>query len=267
MRTATQEGYVAGKLAHFGRTEIVVVLNYFSRTDIGKKRKINQDYIFAGVEKIGDLSNLFIVADGMGGHAAGDYASRTSVEAMKEFIDNSFEVNRVKILSQAVETANNVVYAMSRSDRNLSGMGTTVVAATFVGSFVQIVNVGDSRAYIVSDKGIRQITVDHSLVEEMVKSGSLPREQARNHPEKNIITRAVGIKNTVEVDVFTEEIQFGDYVLLCSDGLTNMVTDEDIRDIILNSDDVEDAVVRLVDTANEQGGKDNISAILVRYEE
>lgn len=243
------------------------MLTCFSITDIGKKRKINQDYICAKTEPVGNLSNLFIVADGMGGHAAGDYASRTAVEAMLEYIKASFERNTITLLSQAVETANNVVYAMSRADKDFEGMGTTVVAATFVGRYLQAINVGDSRVYVISGDEIRQVSVDHSLVEEMIKSGSIAREQARNHPEKNIITRAVGIKNSVDVDVFSEELKSGDYVLLCSDGLTNMVPDEDIVAIINGATDVEDATEKLIAAANDEGGKDNISAVLVRFEE
>lgn len=243
------------------------MLTHFSRTDIGKKRRINQDYIFAGTEQIGNLSNMFIVADGMGGHAAGDYASRKSVEAMCEFVESSFERNTITLLCKAVETANSVVYNTSRSNRELDGMGTTVVAATFVGRYLQVVNVGDSRLYIINQDGIRQVTVDHSLVEEMIKSGTISREQASNHPKKNIITRAVGIKSEVSIDVFSEELKDGDYILLCSDGLTNMVSDEEIQNIVINSKDVEMAVTMLIDAANEQGGKDNISTVLVKFEE
>lgn len=241
------------------------MLSYCSRTDIGKKRKINQDYIFSSKEKTGNLSNLFIVADGMGGHAAGDYASRTAVDAMKKSIENSFENNSLTLLTKAVESANNEVYTKSRLDRNLNGMGTTVVAATFVGRYLQVINVGDSRLYVIRGKAIRQVSVDHSLVEEMVRKGAVPREQARNHPDKNIITRAVGVKETVEPDVYTEELEDGDFVLLCSDGLTNMLTDVEIRDVILKASDVESATTELIERANAGGGKDNISAILIRY--
>lgn len=241
------------------------MLNYFSRTDIGKKRKANQDYIFSTQEKIGNLSNLFIVADGMGGHAAGDYASRTAVETMTKSIDNSFEKNSLTLLTKAVEAANNEVYTEAKLNRSLTGMGTTVVAATFVGRYLQVINVGDSRLYIIRNKTIRQVSIDHSLVEEMVRNGAVPREQARNHPDKNIITRAVGVKPTVEPDVYTEELEDGDYVLLCSDGLTNMVTDEDIKDIVMEHSDLQEAATELIDRANENGGRDNISAILVRY--
>ena len=212
------------------------MLTSFSRTDIGNTRKLNQDYIYTTQDKIGNLTNLFIVADGMGGHAAGDYASRTAVETIVKYIENSFEKNSLKLLTKAVETANNEVYTEALLNRRLEGMGTTIVAATFVGRYLQAINVGDSRLYIIRDKEIRQVSVDHSLVEEMIKSGGIAREQARNHPDKNIITRAVGVKSTVEPDTYTEELKNGDYVLLCSDGLTNMVPDEEIAEIIVKEE-------------------------------
>lgn len=243
------------------------MLTSFSRTDIGSVRKINQDYVYTTQEKIGNLTNLFIVADGMGGHAAGDYASRTAVNMMVSYIENSFEKNSIKLLTKAVETANEEVFTEALFNRRLEGMGTTVVAVTFVGRYLQAINVGDSRLYVVSGNTIRQISVDHSLVEEMIRKGGIAREQARNHPDKNIITRAVGVKKTVEPDTYTEELKSGDYVLLCSDGLTNMVTDDEIKDIIVQSDDVSEAVKQLVEKANENGGRDNISAIIIRYEE
>ncbi|MCQ2526413.1 MAG: Stp1/IreP family PP2C-type Ser/Thr phosphatase [Lachnospiraceae bacterium] len=242
------------------------MLTSFSRTDIGNTRKLNQDYIYTTQDKIGNLTNLFIVADGMGGHAAGDYASRTAVETIVKYIENSFEKNSLKLLTKAVETANNEVYTEALLNRRLEGMGTTIVAATFVGRYLQAINVGDSRLYIIRDKEIRQVSVDHSLVEEMIKSGGIAREQARNHPDKNIITRAVGVKSTVEPDTYTEELKNGDYVLLCSDGLTNMVPDEEIAEIIVKEEKVDEAVKKLIEKANENGGRDNISAMLVKYE-
>jgi protein phosphatase len=243
------------------------VLTSFSRTDIGKKRKINQDYVYAFTEKIGNLSNLFIVADGMGGHAAGDYASRTAVDVMEQFIESSFEKNSQTLLVKAVESANSEVFARAGANKQYEGMGTTVVAATFVGRFLQAVNVGDSRIYILRAGKIRQISVDNSLVEDMIRSGGITREQAKNHPDKNIITRAVGVKDYVECDVYTEELTGGDIIMLCSDGLTNMLDDDEIAAIIESSPDLKSAVETLIDSANEQGGKDNISVVLVKYED
>ena len=243
------------------------MLKSFSRTDIGKKRKLNQDYIFSSDEKIGNLSNVFIVADGMGGHAAGDLASKSAVEVIIRSIGESFESNPSIILRKAIEAANERVFEVAEANPELEGMGTTVVAATVIGRFLQVANVGDSRLYVIHDREIRQVTVDHSLVEEMVRRGAVTREDSSHHPKKNIITRAVGVKETVDVDLFTEELEDGDMVLLCTDGLTNMVSDERIRMTVAASRDVTEAVIHLVDEANEQGGKDNISVILVQYEE
>lgn len=247
-----------------GRPE---VLKTFSRTDIGRKRKLNQDYVFTSEEAVGNLSNVFIVADGMGGHAAGDYASKTAVETIVSSLEQSFEKNPTISLRKAIETANDVIYRTAEGDPSLEGMGTTVVAATFVGKFLEVLNVGDSRLYVMNDKKITQITVDHSLVEEMVRRGGIARSEARNHPDKNIITRAVGIKPGVEADVYTVELESGDTVLLCTDGLTNMVEDEKIRMIVSASSDVAEATIRLVEAANAAGGKDNVSVVLIRYEE
>lgn len=239
------------------------LLKTFSKTDIGKKRKINQDYVYTSEQPIGNLSNVFIVADGMGGHAAGDLASKTAVETMIKEIEDCFEKNPSKIFKRAITTANEVVYKTAKEDPALNGMGTTVVAATFVGKYLQIANVGDSRLYVGNNRGIKQITVDHSLVEEMVRRGGIGRLEARNHPDKNIITRAVGVRSKVEPDFYTQELLPGDWVLLCSDGLTNMLEDEAIRRIVCSARDVAEAVEELVAKANEQGGKDNISVVLI----
>ncbi|MBQ2803792.1 MAG: Stp1/IreP family PP2C-type Ser/Thr phosphatase, partial [Lachnospiraceae bacterium] len=207
------------------------MLKTFSITDIGKRRKVNQDYVYTTEEAIGNLPNLFIVADGMGGHNAGDYASRATVEIIQREVEASTEKNPTLIFKQAIIKANEIIRRCAFENPDLEGMGTTVVAATCMGRYLQIANVGDSRLYIVNNK-ITQITRDHSLVEEMVRMGGLDREHARNHPDKNIITRAVGANITVEPDFFNVELDEGDIVLMCSDGLTNMLEDEEICSII-----------------------------------
>ena len=204
------------------------MLKTFSITDIGRKRKVNQDYIYTSEKPVGNLPNVFIVADGMGGHNAGDYASKVTVETMLAEMENSFEKNPTLIFRKAIEEANDVIRKRASEDEKLEGMGTTVVVASCMGRFLQVANVGDSRLYVVGSK-IRQITRDHSYVEEMVRIGELDRADARNHPDKNIITRAVGAEDKVEPDFFTVELQEGEIVLMCSDGLTNMLEDEEIR--------------------------------------
>ena len=238
------------------------MLKTFSITDIGKKRKLNQDYVFSSDTRIGNLSNVFIVADGMGGHNAGDYASRFTVETMVEEIEKSFEQSPVKILENAIKTANRKLREKASEDPSLFGMGTTVVAATVLGRYLQVANVGDSRLYVINDK-ITQITRDHSLVEEMVRMGEIKREQARTHPDKNIITRALGVEEKLDVDFFNVRLDPGDIVLLCSDGLTNMIEDEEIRMILQGQRDLVEKAESLVDAANDNGGKDNIAVVLV----
>jgi protein phosphatase len=239
------------------------VIKTFSITDIGRKRKLNQDYVYTSEQPVGNLPNVFIVADGMGGHNAGDYASKVTVETMVSDIAASFEKNPIKIMEKAIETANTAVHQKSCENVEYEGMGTTVVASTYIGGFLQVANVGDSRLYIINDREIRQITRDHSLVEEMIRVGGIARADARNHPDKNIITRAVGVSDTVEPDFFTVEIKEGDTVLMCTDGLTNMLEDEEIRMIVNGSRDIVEKAEKLIKAANDNGGRDNITVVLI----
>lgn len=238
------------------------MLNAFYASDIGQNRKENQDYIFASESKIGSLPNLFIVADGMGGHKAGDFASKATVDTMVESIGASGEKSPVLVLKNAIEEANRLVCTKAMENASMEGMGTTVVAAAIIGNRLQVANVGDSRLYVIRDV-MNQITIDHSLVEEMIRVGTIDREMARNHPSKNIITRAVGVSLEIQPDFFTVTLQKGDLVLLCTDGLTNMLEDEEIFEIVKKTKDAQDAVPALIAMANRRGGKDNISVILV----
>ena len=234
----------------------------YATTDIGRKRQLNQDFIYLSEVPVGNLPNVFIVADGMGGHNAGDFASRYAVETVVEEIEISFEKNPVKILGRAIERANRLIRKRAQEDISCSGMGTTMVIATCIGRYLEVANVGDSRLYIVNDR-IKQITKDHSLVEEMVRMGGIDRASARNHPDKNIITRAIGARDHVEADFFNLELQMWDMVLLCSDGLTNMMDDETIHRILKGGGSLKDRVEELVRVANQNGGKDNISVIVI----
>ena len=207
------------------------MLKSYAITDIGRKRQLNQDFIYLSETPIGNLPNVFIVADGMGGHNAGDYASRYAVETVVDEIGTSFEKNPVRILGGAIEKANALIRQRAQENPAYSGMGTTMVAATFIGRYLEVANVGDSRLYVINN-GIKQITRDHSLVEEMVRMGGIDKASARNHPDKNIITRAIGARDDIEADFFNVELQEGDLVLLCSDGLTNMLDDEGIHRIL-----------------------------------
>lgn len=239
------------------------MLKAFSITDIGKRRKLNQDYVYTSDQPVGNLSNLFIVADGMGGHNAGDYASKVTVETIIEKVSESSETESACILEEAIQAANTLVRAKACEYVDLEGMGTTVVVATCRGDRLFVANVGDSRLYVVNDSEIRQITRDHSWVEEMVRQGNLGRAEARNHPGKNIITRAIGAEDKVKADYFIVQLNEGDLVLMCTDGLTNMLEDEEIRTILEGSRDIEGKAKELVEAANERGGRDNISVLLV----
>lgn len=234
----------------------------FSMTDIGRHRKMNQDYVYISKRPVGNLPNLFIVADGMGGHNAGEYASRHTVNTIVSSAAASFLTQPAAILGEAIKAANRELLRQAVLDTSMWGMGTTVVAAVILENRLYVANVGDSRLYIVNNN-ITQITKDHSYVEEMVRRGQIAKEDARLHPDKNIITRAVGALEEIEIDFFEEELVFGDEILMCSDGLTNMIEDEQIRQIIKTREDVSEQADKLIETANQNGGKDNITVVIV----
>ena len=235
----------------------------YSVTDIGRKRQLNQDFVFTCVVPLGNLPNLFVVADGMGGHKAGDYASKCTVETIVEEVAKSGKKEPVAILDDAIQFANKQIRSKSLEDANLDGMGTTVVVSTYVDDTLYVANVGDSRLYVIGDT-ITQITRDHSLVEEMVRMGGIDRVAARNHPDKNIITRAIGAANSVNVDFFEVTMKPQDLVLMCSDGLTNMIEDEEILRLVKSEKDLKAKADLLVKTANDNGGKDNIAVLLMQ---
>ena len=223
---------------------------------------MNQDYVFSSENPVGGLANLFIVADGMGGHNGGDYASRYAVSVVTDEIERSGEPIFNRVIEQAIARANKAVRKKAAENEDLYGMGTTMVVASVQGDCLHVANVGDSRLYIIGDD-IRQVTVDHSYVEEMVRMGSLDRESARTHPKKNIITRAIGADEEVVPDFFTVKLQPGEIVLMCSDGLSNMLDDEEIRMILCRQRDIVEKAEELVKAANLNGGKDNIAVILI----
>ncbi len=239
------------------------MLKTFFLTDVGKKRKVNQDCVFTSENPVGALPNLFIVADGMGGHNAGDYASRLTIETIIKSCAVSDQRDPVIVIKKAVEDANRLVYETACSHKEYSGMGTTVVLCSIQGKTLTVANVGDSRLYVLNGDYLRQVTRDHSFVEEMVRNGTLKPGDAKNHPDKNIITRAVGVDEKVDVDFFRMELMEGDNVIMCSDGLTNMIEDEDMKVIIHKSRDIVEKTTLLVKAANDNGGKDNISVIVI----
>lgn len=234
-------------------------------TDIGRKRQVNQDYIFASTKPVGVFPNLFILADGMGGHKGGDFASKYLTETMVGFVSRSQSPDIVRVLRNAINLSNTMILEKSHSDEALYGMGSTLVAGVIKDDVLTVANVGDSRLYVIRD-GITQVTRDHSYVEELVESGKITRESDEYFRKKNIITRAVGTDETVSADFFEVDVLDGDHILLCSDGLTNMVDDDTILAIISGHGSIQYKAKTLIDTANANGGNDNIAVILIKYD-
>ena len=237
------------------------VMRTFSITDVGMVRQVNQDYVYTTDNPLGPLPNLFVVADGMGGHQAGDYASKYTVEVLKRELGQSREEDVEKALVSAIKKANQEIIKKASQDSHLKGMGTTIVVATIVRQMMYFANVGDSRLYLIN-QGITQLTKDHSLVEEMVRLGGIKPEEAKHHPDKNIITRAIGAKDTVDVDFYEHRLKKGDIILMCTDGLSNMVEDEELFHIVQGGRDIVEAGTSLVAAAKENGGTDNIGVVL-----
>ena len=232
-------------------------------TDTGRVRTANQDYVYASVEPVGSLPNLFVVADGMGGHQAGDYASRYIVENLVTYLQYTENSQIVPLLREGILKVNTQLYQESKEKPELSGMGTTLVAAVADENTLYVANVGDSRLYLIHGDSIRQITRDHSYVEEMVAIGQMRRGSEDYNRRKNIITRALGIGREVEPDFFEVDLEEGDYILLCSDGLSNMLEDQSMYDIITGEGSLKEKAALLIETANRQGGVDNIAVVLV----
>lgn len=237
----------------------------FAMTDIGSRREVNQDYVYCNNDAVGLLPNLYIVADGMGGHKAGDFASRYSVNEFEKELKEQKARTIIGSMEGAVRAVNERLLKEAASEPDYEGMGTTFVAACISEGNLFVLNIGDSRLYLLNEKGsIRQITQDHSLVEEKILRGEIERKDAKNHPEKNVITRALGATEQIVPDFFEVELEAGDYVLLCSDGLTNMVEDSVMKEIILGQEaSLEEKAAELIELANKNGGRDNISLVLV----
>ena len=236
-------------------------MKYYAMTDVGRRREMNQDYVYATGQPIGPFPNLLVVADGMGGHKAGDFASKFTVEVVKREIAGSRSRKPEKVMHDAIQVANRELIRVASRDVKLEGMGTTLVVVTVIGDTLYFANIGDSRLYLIDDN-IKQLSKDHSLVEEMVRLGGIKAEDARNHPDKNIITRAMGVKDEAEADFYEFRIKRGDKILMCTDGLSNMVEDEDMFGLVKGSRDVVEAVQMLIDRANSNGGRDNIGVVL-----
>jgi PPM family protein phosphatase len=251
-------------------------ISFKALSDVGKKRKGNEDALYVNPEQ-----KLFVVADGMGGHAAGEIASKVAVDAINEFVcltggdeeitwpfgldeNISYDGNRLKT---AIRHANRRVLEATREKTEYEGMATTVAAVLVDGDVANIGHVGDSRIYLLTADEFTQLTSDHSWVNEQIQSGVISPDQARSHPLRNVVTRALGGRMDLAVDMQTRKMNEGDLLLLCSDGLTTMVSDEEIERVLRDAKgDVEKGVEALVGAANEHGGEDNITVVLVKFE-
>ncbi len=234
-------------------------------TDIGRVRTANQDYVYASTDPVGMLPNLFLVADGMGGHKAGDYASRYISEHLVEHLKQAGNSEIIPLLREGIEKVNKMLYQESRDKAELNGMGTTLVAAVIEDSTMYVANVGDSRLYQIRNK-LKQITRDHSYVEELVSLGQMERGSRDYREKKNIITRAVGTEEKLDIDFFEVSLEPGDYILMCSDGLSNMLEDAEMEEIICSELELGEKAEKLITVANDNGGKDNIGVVLINPE-
>lgn len=243
----------------------------FGKSDVGKVRELNEDSFF--IEGFAEEKpfGFCVLADGMGGHNAGEVASSMAVDIISREIlaseetDNNAEIAR--FLTAALDFANNEIYNESVTDSSKAGMGTTAVILYITGDIAYIANIGDSRAYILEDGSLRQLTVDHSVVQKLVESGSITAEDARVHPERNIITKALGTEPEENYDIFEIPIKPGDRLLLCSDGLSDMLTDNEIGEILNRNLSDEETGNILISEANEHGGNDNITVLLLTVRE
>jgi protein phosphatase len=234
------------------------VAEHFEKSDTGRQRRANEDSFFV-------RAPLFVVADGMGGAQAGEVASRLAAETFAAGLpDDGTSEQR---LEARVRAANQRIHEVSQEDRALNGMGTTLTAAYLDGDELALAHVGDSRAYLLRDGELTRLTRDHTLVEELVRRGELTEQEAAEHPQRSIITRALGPEPDIDIDLHTHRARAGDVLLLCSDGLTGMVGEDEVSEILVGSPSLRDAGRALVDAANDAGGRDNITVVLFRLEE
>ena len=241
-------------------------VDVYGASDKGVVRDLNEDSFCVHGFNLKEPLGFCILADGMGGHNAGEVASQKTVQFVAEELLKNEDAKEIpRTLNHAAKTANTKVFAMARTNQSQHGMGSTLVVAYLCPDGAYIANVGDSRAYAFRNNELLQITKDHSVVEEMVANGTITREEARLHPQRNIITRAIGADEHTQADIFEFDYYAGDVLLLCSDGLSSMLTDEEMLRILTLNTDAETTVKQLIDAANEHGGRDNITAICIRF--
>lgn len=236
----------------------------FAKTDIGKAREINQDYYYISTT---DKLNLYILADGMGGYNGGEVASKLAIDSVKKYIENNFEKEKetkesiLNLIKSAIEYANIIVYEKSKEVKELEGMGTTLDVCLIYNNKIFIGHVGDSRIYRIRQNVMRKLTKDHSYVQKLIEDGTITREEAMTHPKKNMLMKALGCTPYVEPDVRARNYIAGDILIMCSDGLTNMVKEEGIYKTVI--EDAVEAPKKLIEQANKLGGYDNITVITI----
>lgn len=243
-------------------------MHYWGLTDLGCVRQKNEDALH--IEQLGRSAVLCVVCDGMGGAKSGNVASSLAADTFVQEMKRTWKMRKKvgsieQLMIGAASIANDAVYRQSQVSEEYSGMGTTLVAAVVQGKNVNLINVGDSRAYLVSSAGIRQITTDHSVVQLMIERGELTAEEAKTYPGKNYITRAVGTEETVTCDGFRQPITKGEHLLLCSDGLTNVVNDQEILFEVLHGGTPDTCCQRLIDIAKHRGAPDNVTCVLIAF--
>lgn len=253
------------------------MIEAYGQTDVGRRRKLNEDNLL-----VDPKANLYAVCDGMGGHNAGEVASQIAIETLHAFIQKSQEEQDItwpygfedslstdgNRLKTALKLANRKVYATADNREDLSGMGTTAVAALVTGNLLTLGSAGDSRCYLLRAGKLSQLTRDDSWVSAAAAEGILNAEEIERHPLKNVITKAVGAKDSIEIEVVERRLENGDLALICSDGLHSMINDEQIQSLLAApAASLQETAARLIDAANDAGGKDNVSVVLVRYTE
>lgn len=241
------------------------------KSHVGKIRSLNEDAFYISDSVVGPLSNLFIVADGMGGHNAGEVASAMSIQALIAYIEKNNQKRDGKSIDELISDgfifANQSVFNKAHENLNFHGMGTTLNAVCIDSNqeMIYMANIGDSRIYVL-DQSLKQVSIDHSFVEELVRAGRITREESLTHPDRNIITRAVGTSEEVAVDIFKMPIEKISKILMCSDGLSNMVSDQEMENIMKENSSPEDIVELLIGVALNNGGIDNITCVVIDLE-
>ena len=230
-------------------------------SDIGNFRKVNEDYIDYFID---NQKSIYVIADGMGGHNAGDIASKLAVENTINYLNSLPNINNMEEdIRNAIIDSNHKIHELSKSSDELIGMGTTITACLIKGTEMVVANVGDSRCYVIKGEKIHRVTKDHSLVQQLVDEGSITEFEASSHPNKNIITRALGTKDTVEIDTYFWDLKEIKKVIMCTDGLSNLVKEEELYNIVMKNDN---CCLELIELSKSRGGKDNISVIVFEGE-